>query len=363
MITRYVLPLFAIVAFVFAAKQMTAAQQKTEPAAPPVAPAKSPFAKQLAGAGIVEPDTENIIIGTHLPGVIERIYVKVGDAVRPGQTLFRLDDRHLRAELDVRNANLGSALASLERTNNLPRAEELPPLRAKVAEAEANLQDQNKMYDRLRKLSTAVISDDELSRREMGVEVAKAQLTKAKADIALQESGAWKFDRVIAGSAVKQMQALVEQTKIELTRLTVNAPRLLWDDAKTTATPEPTEFKVLQISVRPGEYVSTLQGQPLIVLGHVGKLNVRVDIDENDIGRFRPNLNGYAQPRGNATVMFPIEFVRVEPYVIPKKSLTGASTERVDTRVLQVIYRLDLKDRPLFVGQQMEVFLNTDEQK
>ncbi len=360
MITRYVLPLFAIVAFVFAAKQMTSAQQKTEPAAPPVAPAKSPFAKQLAGAGIVEPDTENIIIGTHLPGVIERIYVKVGDAVRPGQTLFRLDDRHLRAELDVRNANLGSTLASLERTNNLPRAEELPPLRAKVAEAEANLQDQNKMYDRLRKLSTTVISEDELSRREMGVEVAKAQLLKAKADIALQESGAWKFDRVIAGSAVKQMQTLVEQTKIELTRLTVNAPRLLWDDAKSA---EPTEFKVLQISVRPGEYVSTLQGQSLIVLGHVGKLNVRVDIDENDIGRFRPNLSGYAQPRGNATVMFPIEFVRVEPYVIPKKSLTGASTERVDTRVLQVIYRLDLKDRPLFVGQQMEVFLNTDEQK
>ena len=97
-------------------------------------------------------------------------------------------------------------------------------------------------------------------------------------------------------------------------------------DAKSEATDEPTEFKVLQISVRPGEYVSTLQGQSLIVLGHVGKLNVRVDIDENDIGSFCPNLNGYAQPRGYATVMFPIEFVRVEPYVIPKKSLTGAST-------------------------------------
>ena len=42
---------------------------------------------------------------------------------------------------------------------------------------------------------------------------------------------------------------------------------------------------MLQIIVRLDEYISTLQGQSLIVLGHVGKLNVRVDIDENDIGR------------------------------------------------------------------------------
>ncbi len=56
-------------------------------------------------------------------------------------------------------------------------------------------------------------------------------------------------------------------------------------DAKTTAKPKPTEFNVLQIIVRLDEYISTLQGQSLIVLGHVGKLNVRVDIDENDIGR------------------------------------------------------------------------------
>jgi len=43
--------------------------------------------------------------------------------------------------------------------------------------------------------------------------------------------------------------------------------------------------------------------------------------------------------------------------VIPKKSLTGDSTERVDTRVLQVIYRVEDDTLPLFVGQQMDVFI------
>ena len=53
----------------------------------------------------------------------------------------------------------------------------------------------------------------------------------------------------------------------------------------------------------------------------------------------------------------PLTFVRFEPFVLPKKSLTGDSTERVDTRVLQVIYRVENDALRLFVGQQMDVFI------
>jgi HlyD family secretion protein len=41
------------------------------------------------------------------------------------------------------------------------------------------------------------------------------------------------------------------------------------------------------------------------------------------------------------------------------KMFTGDSTERVDTRVLQVIYRVEDNSLPLFVGQQMDVFIET----
>ena len=46
---------------------------------------------------------------------------------------------------------------------------------------------------------------------------------------------------------------------------------------------------------------------------------------------------------------------------MPKRSLTGDSTERVDTRVLQVIYRFDPAGAALFVGQQVDVFIRADE--
>jgi hypothetical protein len=44
--------------------------------------------------------------------------------------------------------------------------------------------------------------------------------------------------------------------------------------------------------------------------------------------------------------------------VTPKQSLTGDNTERVDTRVLKMIYHVAGSDQALYVGQQLDVFLN-----
>jgi hypothetical protein len=66
--------------------------------------------------------------------------------------------------------------------------------------------------------------------------------------------------------------------------------------------------------------------------------------------------------KGDPSVAFPLEFVRVEPYIIPKVSLTGAGTERVDTRVLQVIFSLERPENPpIYVGQQVDVFIDAPE--
>jgi multidrug resistance efflux pump len=120
---------------------------------------------------------------------------------------------------------------------------------------------------------------------------------------------------------------------------------------------------VLQVNVHPGEFVGAPPGQALVVLGNVHTLHVRVDIDEHDVPRFRPGAAARASVRGNAAHEYALRFVRVEPYVIPKKSLTGDNTERVDTRVLQVIYAVDgaSEERPLYVGQQMDVFIDAGE--
>ncbi len=93
------------------------------------------------------------------------------------------------------------------------------------------------------------------------------------------------------------------------------------------------------------------------MVGNVRPLHVRADIAEQDVPRFFPQAAARAVLRGHAKHSYTLKFVRVEPYVVPKKSLTGDATERVDTRVLQVIYAVLPERGGLWVGQQVDVFI------
>ena len=83
---------------------------------PLVEPARAPYSKTVAGSGLVEARTENIAIGSALSGVILEVYVpaeQVGKHVAAGAPLFRVDDRHLRAQLTLNEANLAAAEGNL----------------------------------------------------------------------------------------------------------------------------------------------------------------------------------------------------------------------------------------------------------
>jgi multidrug efflux pump subunit AcrA (membrane-fusion protein) len=347
MIRKYLLPLIGSAMFVFAVIHMVNAQQSLPKLPPPVTPPRASFTNTVAGVGIIEPETENINIGSHYPGVVSDVFVKVGQPTRKGHRLFQIDDRSLKAERQTRLSALESAKAQVRRLEQMPRPEELPPARARLLESEENLKDQQDQYDRMARLAgTNAIADSELIRRKQALLIAKAQRERAKAELALLESGAWKADLDIARAAVEQAKAALLQTEQELKRMVVESP---------------VDGKILQVNLRPGEFVGASPGQSLIVLGGTGRLHVRVDIDENDIPRYRSGISGRIRPRGGAETELPISFVRVEPMVIPKRSLSGASTERVDTRVLQVVYAVERSDSLLFVGQQVDVYFDASE--
>jgi multidrug efflux pump subunit AcrA (membrane-fusion protein) len=371
---RFLLPCLAAVMLVFAMVHVVRTQQTPPQPAPPVEPARTPFGKTVAGAGIVEARSENVAIGTALPGLVLEVYVPVveeqagagsagarcvrwapgepqalvGKSVKKGDPLFLVDDRALKALLRSGEANLATAQASLDRLEAMPRAEEVAPSEAKVRTAEMTCKLQEDLAERAdRVLARNAISEEEARQRRLSAAVARRQLDQANAELALLKAGAWEPDKAIARAAVKQARARVLQTQTDLDRALVRAPL---------------DGRVLQVNVRPGEYVGVPPGKALIVLGDTqNSVHVRVDIDEHDIPRYRPGAPARATPRGSPQTSYALEFVRVEPYVIPKKSLTGDSTERVDTRVLQAIYALDSTHLPIYVGQQLDVFIDLSE--
>lgn len=347
MFTKYILPIVAIAGLVFAV-MFVRAGNKTIPASQPVAqPAQAPFVAHIAGAGIVEAASENIAIGTLVPGVVQEIYVKIGSDVKKGDPLFRIDDREMQAELLVRKSALNSAQERLAKLKNLPRPEDIPPAEAKVSAAEAEMNDALTMYDMWRQIKDpTAVSKEELASRRFTYEGAQAKLKQAQAELALLRAGAWKPDLEIAQAEVAAAEAQVKATEINVDRLIVRAPM---------------DGRALQVKVRPGEFAPAgVMATPLMLLGDVSTLHVRVDIDENDAWRLKPNSPARAFLRGNRDLSTDLKFVRVEPYVIPKRSLTGESTERVDTRVLQILYSFDRKSLPVYVGQQMDVFIEAE---
>jgi multidrug resistance efflux pump len=185
---------------------------------------------------------------------------------------------------------------------------------------------------------------EDVNQRMLILEVARRQLAQVTRDYELTKAGAWQPDLDIAQAQVDLARAQIDQTTTDLDRLLVRAPR---------------DGVVLQVNVREGEYVGLPSATAPVLLGDIHKcVHVRVDVDEHDIPRFKKGAPALASVRGTPQIKYPLKYLRVEPYVIPKKSLTGDNTERVDTRVLQVIYELDTTDRPIYVGQQLDVFID-----
>jgi multidrug efflux pump subunit AcrA (membrane-fusion protein) len=344
MIRKFLLPIAALCGVLFAVYTVVSGQKQLPPAPPVAEPASVPYDAKVAGAGIIETASENIAISTPVPGLVTDVKVRVGSDVKQGDPLFQLDARDLEAELVVRTAALRSAEQKLAKLKAMPRAEDLPPAESRVVQAQASLADATNQWKLIEGVGDRrAVSQEELDRRRFAVQVAEARLVEAQTELASLKAGAWKPDLDIAAGDVAAAQAQVRAAEIEIDRRTVRAP---------------IAGRILQVKVRPGEYAPAgLLQQPLILMGNVDRLHVRVDVDENDAWRIDQSAPAVAFVRGNRELTTELTFVRVEPYVVPKRSLTGESTERVDTRVLQVLYSFDTKSLPVYVGQQMDVFI------
>ncbi len=298
----------ALVGIVFTAWTLLAATKKEPMPTPIVPPPKSPYETTVAASGIIEAVNENVRIGPPVGGLITTVFVVVGEQVKEGDPLLQLDDRDLRAQLLTREAAI-------------------PPLQAQMDEQQYRIGDLDVQLKRLQAVhDRRAVSEDDLKRTWYAHEMAKRALVRFEANL-------------------KQAMAQRNETQMLLDRLTVRAPR---------------GGTILQVNTRTGEYAVPGSTEALMLLGETQRLQVRADVDEINAPLVAAQSPGVAYLKGSPTHTIHLSFVRIEPYVVPKKSLTGDNTERVDTRVLQIIYRFDRPAFPVYAGQQVDVFIQRD---
>ncbi len=307
----------------------------------------------IGGIGIVEPVGEAVSIGTELPGIVTSVKVKAGDRVAKGDPLFTLDDRTSQANLAIARANLLAAEAKLRELES-----EIPPTQAKVAAAEAQLEQatadvQNSKLQLERGqplLKSSAISLEEFDTRRLAVRFNEARVLESQARVQEAEGQLAKIAGPNGAPTLDAQQAAIEQARANL-----NKEQIALEMHTIRA---PLDATVLQVRIRVGEFApAAVLTDSLMVLGVVDPLHIRVDIDESEIPRFHPGAKAYASVRGRANVQVPLEFVRTEPYVIPKRVLSGSVSERVDTRVLQLIYQASPAELGAVSGQQVDVYI------
>jgi len=280
------------------------------PAPPPLKqPTSSPFEYAIGARGIIEGVDENVRIAPAVAGLITEVKVKVGQEVKKGDVLFQQDDRDARAVAAAQEAQIAT-------------------IQAQIEQAQITVADRKDQWERVEKLGeTKVSSTDERQRARFAAEAATASLARSRAEL-------------------RAAEALLTRSRVQLELLTVKAPR---------------DGTILQINIREGEYAVVNPQEPALLLGRLDRFQLRADVDEDNAAEVIADAKAFAQIKGRPEPKIPLQFIRIEPYIVPKKSLTGESSERVDTRVLQIIYQFDTKDLvppvPIYVGQQMDVVL------
>jgi HlyD family secretion protein len=294
MLRTRLIPLLAVLGLIVSLKLVFSGLRK-----PPVAPllfepARSPYSHYLSAEGIIEAENGNTNIGVAFPGLITDVYHSTGDEVKKGDPLFKIDTRRIDKELIKAQADENFARTDLE-----------------------SKEKQYSFYCRL----------------------------KDKAAVSEQVFTSIRYEYELAKDRLANTIALVNIFKTEIERATARAP---------------SDGKVLQAGdAKVGEYanINPFDNIPVMIFGQTDRYHLRIDIDEADAWRYIKGAEATAFVRSNPEIRIPLVFSFIEPFMIPKKSLTGSHNERVDTRVLQVVYTFSKESHPVYVGQILDVFI------
>jgi HlyD family secretion protein len=332
---------------------------RPKPAPPVFDPAANPYERGIYANGILESDQAsgaNVNVFPEVSGTVTAILVHEGERVRRGARLVRIEESVQRAAAAQQKAQAAAARAMLDELRAQPRPETLQIAVSQVAAAQASLKTSTDQLVKQRASYAAdprsvskLVMDDAIN----AVRVAQANVDVAQRQLELTRAGAWIYDVRNQEAQYTALAKSAAAARALLRKYTIRAPA---------------DGTILSIGAAVGSYVSpqgtldtyTQAATPVLVMGRQEeRLAVRAFIDEILIAKLGhvDRLEATMYVRGT-DVRVPLEFVRVQPYVSPKVELSNARTERVDLRVLPVVFRFARPaDLDLYPGQLVDVYV------
>lgn len=282
--------------------------------------------RPIVGSGRVEPVSEEILIGSEFDGRLRRVPVEEGDHVKAGQVVAELDNGESVARVALAKAQVREREAALDRLKAGSRHEERREAAAATREAEAVLA--NARAEEARRRSA--LDRGAISRSEYEVTVREARVAEARLDVSRERSAV-----VVDETRIEDIRRV--EAEIESARARVQEAEALY--AKTVIR-SPIDGIVLRKRHRAGESISR-SADPILSVGNVERLRVRVDVDEEDVARLKVGAETFVTAAAYGTRKFPGKVSHIGSALGRKNIRSDEPTERTDLKILETLIELD----------------------
>jgi HlyD family secretion protein len=305
-------------------------------------PAGGISSKVIAGAGRVEPYSEEIRIGSELDGRLKRVPVEEGQEVRAGQILAELDNGDYAARVALAKASVAERSAVVDRLVNGSRREERAESKASVREAEVIVENAKLERDRREGLlGRGAISRTEFDTADREYRVALARLEAVRERHVVVDDQTRPEDLARAKAELAGAQARLVESEALLAKTILRSP---------------ITGIILRKKLKTGESVSSKGDPPIVTLGEVNRLRIRVDVDENDVAKVRLGQAAWATATAYGDRKFTGKVVQIGQALGRKNIRTDEPSERVDVKILETLVELD-RDQRLPIGLRVDAFI------
>jgi multidrug resistance efflux pump len=299
----------------------------------------------VAAHGVVEPAQPEVRLTADTPGRIAAIFVSEGDHVEKGTILAEIENATLKSEVVAAEATLAVAQAELDRAMHGMVTSDVSAIvsESNAAHAKAKLAEDD--LSRSTELAkTGSIANAELETLRQKYAAAQAEYAAASARAISARGGSRREDILIAQARVRAAEAHRDEAKAALARSVVVAPFT---------------GDVIRVKARIGEYHSPAAGEPILMLGDLQTLRVRLDVDERDIARVQAGSPGWVTASAFGDRRFPGKVVEIAKRMGRRTVHVDDPVDRIDVKILEVVFALEGKPT-LIPGQRVEGYVGKE---
>lgn len=341
-----------------------------------VAAETKPAVATIAAPGVVEAASEEVEVGAEVPGKLREVTVEEGSRVAKGDIIAVLENEDYDAAVQTARAQIQTLRSSQEsararvvhsqadrmRIANGSRTEERVEAMAAYEQTLPNVENSKIEFERSEKLyRTGDVSREEYDRARTAYETAKRQSMTARERFNLVNASARGDDLAKADAAIRIAESQVRDYDAQINE---SAARVREAEARLSKTVirAPIDGVILRKRLKSGESVSPDNQNGIVTIADTSSLRIRVDLDETDVAKIAEGQTAFVSADAFGEQKFLAKVIKIGEIMGRKNFRTERPTEKVDTKILEVLLELAPGQR-LPLGLRVDVFISTGDKK